>query len=642
MAFSLIYALFAILGLGFLVFIHELGHYLVARRQGMRVEAFSIGFGKALYSWEWDGVKWQICWLPFGGYVKIAGMQKEGSREPYEIADGFYGKSPWQRIQVALAGPLVNIAFAVIAFTILWAAGGRTKQFSEFTRRIGWVDPQSSLYDLGVRPGDLIEKYDGRPFNGFKDLLMASVMNDDTTQIEGTKVDYLTGDHSNFNYTLSTYEDPRAVKDKFSTIGVLSPAQYLIFQNGLPPGSPMLASGIQPGDRILWADGEVIFSAPHLSSLINESTAFLTVQRGGEVFQTKAPRVQIDDLKLSLYERGEIDDWQHEVGLRGRLQELYFIPYNLSPSAVVEGRIPFIDEADQAKAFQKCQRCTYFTPLEEGDKILAVDGIPVQSAHDLLDKMQTRRVLVIVDRDAAALEKVSWTDADAQFDHFNIGQLEAIVSSIGTNREIDSSGALKLLAPIVPKPLHDMNISSEQKARVAEELAQNRKEIEAIQDPNKRSQALSGLEKDLHRVVLGVPLKDRPVVYNPSPQLLFADVFKDTYRTLYGLVSGCLNPKYVSGPVGIVQVVHHSWTLGAKEALFWMAVISLNLGLVNLLPIPVLDGGHIMFSILESITKRPLRAKTMERLIIPFVGLLIALFIYITYQDLVRLFGKFF
>ncbi len=67
MAFSLIYALFAILGLGFLVFIHELGHYWVARRQGMRVEAFSIGFGKALYSWEWDGVKWQICWLPFGG-----------------------------------------------------------------------------------------------------------------------------------------------------------------------------------------------------------------------------------------------------------------------------------------------------------------------------------------------------------------------------------------------------------------------------------------------------------------------------------------------------------------------------------------------------------------------------------------------
>ena len=82
MAISLIYALFAILGLGFSVFIHELGHYWIARRQGMRVEVFAIGFGKAIYTWEWDGVKWQICALPFGGYVKIAGMQKEGGRNP--------------------------------------------------------------------------------------------------------------------------------------------------------------------------------------------------------------------------------------------------------------------------------------------------------------------------------------------------------------------------------------------------------------------------------------------------------------------------------------------------------------------------------------------------------------------------------
>lgn len=92
---SMIYILLAILGLGFLVFIHELGHYWVARRKGMRVEAFAIGFGKPIFTWVRDGVQWHICMLPFGGYVKIAGMQKEGSREPSEIADGFYGKKPW-------------------------------------------------------------------------------------------------------------------------------------------------------------------------------------------------------------------------------------------------------------------------------------------------------------------------------------------------------------------------------------------------------------------------------------------------------------------------------------------------------------------------------------------------------------------
>jgi len=347
------YIIFAILGLGFLVFIHELGHYFVARRNGMRVEAFAIGFGKPIFTWVRDGVQWHICMLPFGGYVKIAGMQQEGSREPSEIKDGFYGKSPWARIQVALAGPLVNIFFSAIVFTILWVSGGRDKQFTEYTHRIGWVDPKSPLHELGVRPGDVIEKYDGRPFTGFKDLLLASIMSDETTQIQGTKVDYITGQKTDFNYTLKTYENPELLgKEKLNTIGVLSPARYLIYPGqNLLAGSPMIESGIQPKDRVVWVDGDVVFSHQQLSALTNESTAFLTVQRGDQVFQTKVPRVQLSDLKLTAPERGEIDDWQHEAGLKVRFHDLFFIPYNLSPTMAVEGRINFIDEEDEASFF---------------------------------------------------------------------------------------------------------------------------------------------------------------------------------------------------------------------------------------------------------------------------------------------------
>lgn len=643
MAVSLLYALLAILGLGFLVFVHELGHYWVARRQGMRVEAFAIGFGKPLYTWEWQGVKWHICMLPFGGYVKIAGMQKEGNLEPFEISDGFYGRRPWQRIQVAFAGPLVNIAFALVVFTVLWLSGGRNKEFYEFTHRIGWVDPKSALYEHGVRPGDVIQKYDGRPFNGFKDLLVAGIMSDETTQIQGFKVDYLSGQRSDFNYTLRTYDNPNNLKkDKFHTIGVLSPASYLIFDGNLPSGSPMLGSGIQSNDRVLWADGEVIFSQQQMSSLINESTAFLTVQRGNQIFQTKAPRVQIDDLKLSGPERGEIDDWQHEAGLKGRLQDLYFIPYNLSPTAAIESRIQFIDEVDQIKAFQRCQRCAYFNPLQEGDKILAVDGNPIRSAYELLEQLQTRRVLVVVERDPQAIQKVLWTEADQQFDQFGTVDLETIISSIGTEHPAASSGFLHILKPIVPKPISELTLPEAQRAQLVQEIAQTKKEIEAIQDPQRRSDALHQLEKTQSKAVLGVPLKDRNVLYNPTPQQQFLDVFHDTWRTLFGLISGYANPKYVAGPVGIVQIVHHSWMVGPKEALFWMALISLNLGIINLLPLPILDGGHIMFSFIEMFTKRPLRSKTMERLVIPFVALLIGFFIYVTYQDLARLFGSIF
>jgi regulator of sigma E protease len=641
---SLVYILLAILGLGFLVFIHELGHYFVARRRGMKVEAFAIGFGKPLLTWERDGVKWHICSLPFGGYVKIAGMQKEGDLEPSQIPDGFFGKSPWDRIQVAFAGPLVNIVFSFLVFTALWMTGGRDKQFAEYTHRIGWVDPQSALYKNGVRPGDAIEKYDGHPFNGFKDLLMSSILSSDTIQIEGTKINYLTGQKSPFNYTLKTYDNPETMgKERLGTVGVLSPARYLIYSGGeLLAGAPVASSGIETQDRVLWVDGEVIFSQQQLSSLINEQSAFLTVQRGDKIFQTKTPRVLLSDLKLTLPERGEIDDWQHEAGLKGRLQDLLFIPYNLSPTAAVEGELRFIDPQDQLKAFAPCVRCAYFVPLQEGDQILAVDGKPISSPHEALVALQQKKISIIVERDPKVTSKVLWKEADQELDAFSTKSLQAIVSSIGTSHPIQVQGNLHLLNPITPKPLQDFSLTAAQKGQLAQEIAQSKQQAQGIKDPEKRGALLAQIEHSQKKLVLGLPLADREVRYNPTPFGQFVEVLQDTYRTLMGLITGGASPKYVAGPVGIIQIVHHSWMLGVKEALFWMALISLNLGIMNLLPLPVLDGGHILFSLIEIVTRRPLKAKTMERLVLPFVVLMIGFFVFVTYNDISRLFSKFF
>lgn len=630
---SILYGILAVFGLGVLVFIHELGHYFVARWKGMRVEAFAIGLGKPLVSWQFQGVKWHICCLPFGGYVKIAGMQKEGGKEPYEIPDGFYGKRPWARIQVALAGPLVNIAFAFLCFFLLWFSGGRKEPLSEFTHRIGWIDPQSELYARGVRPGDVIERYNGKQFHSFRDLLIAGIMNEKTARIQGYRIDPATGERQPFDWTLPTYELPQTGRTKIQTIGILSPASYLIYDNRtapLPPGSPMMGSGLQPHDRIVWVDGETIFSVPQLTSLINESTAFLTVERRGEVFQTKIARVQLSDLKLSPPFRGEIDDWQHEAKIKGKLSDLYFIPYVLSPDCKVEGKIPFIDEESA------CTTCT----LEEEDQILAIDGQPISTTYDLLDKLQTRRVLVIVDRSPA--QTLSWNQADAEFDSFSLQNLKSLVSSIGTKHPLSQAGNLVLLHPVVPRSLLEYPFTPEQRALLNQNAASYQTFLDSIKDPDQRAEATRLWEKQQKRAILGVHLSDQKVIYNPNPLQQFGAVFEDTWRALYGLVSGGLSPKHLSGPVGIVHIVHNSWMVGMKEGIYWLAVISLNLGFLNLLPVPVLDGGHILFSLWEGITRRPIRSKTMERLVIPFIGLLIALFVYITYQDIARLFSSVF
>jgi regulator of sigma E protease len=633
MALTFLYAILAIFGLGLLVFIHEWGHFWAARRQKMKVEVFSIGFGKPLYSWMREGVRWQIGWLPFGGYVKIAGMQREGSLEPSEIEGGFYSKRPWQRIQVALAGPLVNIAFAFAAFFFLWCLGGKEVSFLELTHRIGWVDPQSVLYQKGVRPGDIIDTYNGHPYHGVRDLQIASLMKGKETEISGEKIDYLDGKRSSFSYELPTYQDTRDTQHKRSTVGVVVPATYLFYSGRQLPGSPMEESGIEPGDRLLWADGELLFSPAQLSALINESNVFLTVQRGDAVFQTKVPRVPLSDLEMTRSEKGEVDDWQHEAGIRGRLQDLAYIPYTLSPDCKVESRLAFIDETDQLRAFGKCQRCSYFSPLQEGDTILAIDGALVKTPYQLLTELQTRHVLLIVQRDPALLKAVKFKEAEAQFEKFDPSSLEAIVSSIGTDAPIEAVGSLRVLRPVTPKAHVDL---------ATQEWEAAKKQVEGIQDSQLKSMALKELETKQRLAVLGISLKDRQVVDNLNPLAQFLQAFQDTWKTLSALVTGTLSPKFVSGPVGIIQVVQHSWTLGAKSALYWMGVISLNLGFMNLLPIPVLDGGHIVFSLWEWVTKKAIKAKTMERMLIPFVGLLIAFFIFVTYQDIARLLSKVF
>lgn len=642
---SVLYLILAGLGLGFLVFIHELGHYFMARHVGMTVEAFGIGFGKPIFTWEHKGVKWNLCWIPFGGYVRIKGMEKKGGVEPHLVPDGFFGKRPIDRIKVACMGPFSNIVFAFLAFFAIWMSGGRQKSFSEYTHFIGWMDPCSQLYQDGVRPGDELVSYDKRPFQGFRDLIYASVMSGETASIQGYKIDYMGGNKEPFLYKLSTYQNPESVTRGISTIGILSPASFLFYQptpENLKPGSPVYNSGIQPKDRIVWVDGEFVFSVPHLSAVLNEPKALLTVKRGEQLFLSRVPRVKISDIRMSAQQRAELDDWQHELNLKNKVEQLFFIPYILSHGATVESQNTYLDEGAKECVYSTAYRSPLSLPLLPGDQILAVDGVPISSSIDLLEKLQTRNVRVIVQRDEN-LPALSWKDADSYFSKsLDSQKIQEITAALGSASPVSQAGSFYLLAPIQPKPLSQLPLTEEQKKSVSERESSLKKEIEAMQDQKEKARILQQLENNEKQLKLGIALYDAQVSYNPAPWVLFSDVIKDAWRTLSSLFTGMLSPKWMSGPVGIVSVIQQSWGVGVKEALFWMGLISLNLGILNLLPLPVLDGGHICFSLVEMVTKKPIKAKTMERLIFPFIVGLIALFVFLTYHDLSRIFTRYF
>lgn len=646
MIFDFLYIVLAILGLGLLVFIHELAHYFMAKKEGMKIEVFSIGFGKPIYSWKRGKVKWQIGMLPFGGYVKIAGMEKpKGGKELSDIKNGFFGKTPFQRIKVAFAGPLANLVFAFLAFTLLWIAGGRQQDYQLFSKKIGLIDTNSTLYTKGIRAGDEILKYNGEPYRNFKDLIFASVSKEAELNISGSQIDYYHQLKTKpFNWTLKTYPKEHIGEKGFSTIGIESPASFLIYdqKRTIAGGNPSIeASGIKNQDRLLWVDGQLIFSIPQLFESINEPTCFLTIKRNGKIFQDKFYKVKIEDLKITSYDADEINDWKYELGLSQKLKELFFLNYYFNKKGVVENRLSLLDAKIADKIYQPG-----FGALKRGDQIIAVDGVKISSSYDILKALQKRKVLVIVERGFNP-SGINSQNCDRYFDRvFLENDLLKVIQSIGLKNppfsSLSSSQGLQLLKPIEPMTLASLMQNSSQRELFNQELLKKKQLIAKNQDAKQRAADLSLLDKQKKELRLGIALLDVKVNYNPNPGTLFASCFKEMQKTITALFTGKISPKWMAGPVGIVQMMHRSWSVSFWEALYWLGFISLNLGLINLVPLPILDGGHIFFSIVESITGKPLKAKTMEKMIIPFMVLLIIFFVYMTYNDLLRLVKGFF
>ncbi len=616
--FTLATFILAILALSFLIFIHELGHYYMARREGMRVEVFSIGFGKPIISWLRKGVRWQIGWIPFGGYVKIAGTDTDKGEDLYYVKDGFFGKGPWARIKVAFMGPLVNIVFALMVFALVWVNGGREKPFGEYTHKIGYVDPKSELYQRGLRAGDEIVSYDDHNYEGVKDHLYSPLTSSGLLTVKGYRVNYSNLDKTPFEYRVKVYPHPSFQGNSILTGGILNPASYLIYdklpngaENPLPENSPLIGSGIQYGDRVIWVDGHLIFSVPQLTEILNDNKALLTVVRGDQTLQLRIPKVAASEFLLDPEFKEEIVDWQYEANLKGiKLQDLLALPYNLTNDGVVENALKFLDKEEEERVFPDSSE----SRLLARDKIIAVNGNPVKYSYQILSDLQKREAVVIVERNLNLAKVTSWHDADLAFDQdIDYKSLEKIVKSIGSDKPLKESGKYVLLKTITPK------------------LRSELLNLEALPP------------SATNPYVMGMPMiQDREVQYNPIPTDQFASVFSEIWRTLKALFTGTLNPKFLSGPVGIVQVVQSQGMAGINEMLFWIGAISLNLGILNLLPIPMLDGGTIVLSTFELVTGKKIHPKTLEKVILPFAILLILFFIYVTFNDVSRIFGGYF
>ena len=144
--------------LGAIVFVHELGHHVVAKTFGVRVLVFSLGFGKRLWGFERKGTDYRLSLIPLGGYVRMGGELPE---ERTGAASDFLSKPRWQRVLVYLAGPAMNVVFSVVLIALVFMAGIEMQAIQETSSVVGMVEEGSPGAEAGLERGDRIVELNG-------------------------------------------------------------------------------------------------------------------------------------------------------------------------------------------------------------------------------------------------------------------------------------------------------------------------------------------------------------------------------------------------------------------------------------------------------------------------------------------------
>ena len=282
--------LFGVLGLGIMVFIHELGHFLAAKANGVAVEVFSLGWGPALASMDHRGTRYQVSWFPLGGYCKMKGDEglraaALGSGELPAEPGSFFAAGVWRRISIIIAGPLANLLFAVLVLSLIWWLGFRIDSpqnrivlASDY--RIDAVPETTPAAAAGLLTGDWIVAVDGHEIANFQEL---------RGRIAGAPERTLQLTVERDGALLSAPITPELDRDTLAGRIWVYPWIDPLLQ--VTPGSAAAAAGLRSGDRVVAVDGVAVRHSIDVLQQLQQrppQTRF-TVEREGARVEVELP-----------------------------------------------------------------------------------------------------------------------------------------------------------------------------------------------------------------------------------------------------------------------------------------------------------------------------------------------------------------
>jgi regulator of sigma E protease len=265
--------------LGIMVLVHEFGHFAVAKLCGIRVEVFSIGFGKRLFGIKRGDTDYRLSILPLGGYVKMAGDNP--GEAPTGDAGEFNAHPRWQRISVALAGPFANFILAIALVAAMYMVHFEKQEYLAGPAVVDYISPNSTASRTGVQPGDTVLHFDSLEAPKWEEIAIRSVLNLNHTVPFSYVHD---GKRTDTTLLIASKESP----DKFTldSLGLVprmqdEPVKIL----RVVDGTPAQRAGLQPNDQIASINGVTLHSVGALLDYLQDQAgkpATLSILRNGQ------------------------------------------------------------------------------------------------------------------------------------------------------------------------------------------------------------------------------------------------------------------------------------------------------------------------------------------------------------------------
>lgn len=502
--------------LGILVFVHELGHFLVARACGVRVEVFSLGFGKKILSFKKGYTTYCISIVPLGGYVKMFGEQSTDaeslSAEDRKVS--YTHKTVWQRIAIVFAGPLMNFLFAVLVFGFIAYTGEETR-----AARISEVTAGSPAEAAGLKSQDLVLAVNDIKVRSYEEFQNA--LNTVKNQSAQIQVQQDGEQPRTVTAQVTTADNPNifaGTKTIGSITGVLPYTKGSLI--AVKPDSVAFKAGLRTGDEISKIADRKVQSWTDLARLTQSQTSTLTVMR------TTDGKTAPVDLTLTLPAETTYASVA-DLGIDNT--ELYL-------EQIVPG-----SPAAQAD-------------LQKHDKIVAINGQEMTAWENVLTTIK------------------SYDGKEA---------LEFKISREGT----------EIIKKITPQVTSQMTSMGKEDKRftigIMPMMNIAQPEVVTVKDDSLIAATVKGFDRSW-------------------------DISVMTVMSFVRLFQGEVSHKNIGGMISIGKAASDAYAMGVQQFLMTMGILSISLFILNLLPVPVLDGGHLVFYAIEIVKGSPLSGRKLE------------------------------